>query len=317
MNAIGGYYGLELNKGDFKYHATPYAFKSGRSSLHYILHLLQPALVYVPFYTCNGLLDSFEAAGTRYVFYEIDHLLEPDDLPALKEREYFLYINYFDVKRQYVYALSERYGDKLIVDCTQAFFMKGNGRSWFFNSCRKFFGVPDGSYVYGPADVQLDAMSEQHEEYIVNHLLERFNGHVEEGYRAFNENEILCGTDIMGMSKLSEYLLSHVNYEMVIQTRLANYNYLNTFFEEQHLCPPDAEDRGVPMAYPVLFHKIIDREPLYRNRIFIPTFWKDVLQRKIPGYDTGKLIANHLLPLPIDHRYNRRDMDKMIRLIKH
>lgn len=307
---------MELSKGPFHYHTTPFTFKSGRSSLHLLLRLVQPSLVHVPFYTCNGLLDSFEAAGTPYRFYEINHLLEPDELPELGENEYFLYINYFDVKRQFTYDLSQQYGDKLIVDCTQAFFMRGNGRSWFFNSCRKYFGVPDGSYLYAPRHVDILPQKERHEQYLLSHLIDRFNGHVREGYAAFQENEVRCGTEITGMSRLSEHLLSHVNYEEVIRKRLANYDYLHAIFTEQHLFPPEPCEGCVPMVYPMLLNKPADRQRFGEQDIFIPTFWGDIRERRLPGFGIEKLLTDHLLPLPIDHRYNLDDMERMVKLIK-
>src|SRR5262245_20652428 len=139
MNPIGGYFELELAKGNSNYHKGAAAFKSGRSALGYLCTLVQPSLVYVPFYTCDGLLEPLQQLNIPYRFYEIDQAMEPVTLPQLGEREYFVYINYFDVKGETVDRLSEQYADKLIVDCTQAYFMKGNGRSWYFNSCRKFF----------------------------------------------------------------------------------------------------------------------------------------------------------------------------------
>lgn len=317
MTPIGGYYELELTRGTHRYHTTPYTFKSGRSSLHYILQLVKPSLVYVPFYTCNGLLESFEAAQTHYLFYEINHLLEPDELPELGPHEYFLYINYFDVKRQFVQRLSNKYRDKLIVDCTQAFFMKGNGWSWFFNSCRKYFGVPDGSFLYPPQHVNISGYSGRNEQYLVSHLITRFNDHVQEGYRSFLENEVLCGTEITGMSKLSEYLLSNINYEMVIGKRHSNYSYLDTFFREQHLFPPEGRDDCVPMVYPVLLNKPVSRKLFGAHQVFIPTYWADVRERDYPGFEMEKLVSDHLLPLPIDHRYNQADMERMVKLIKN
>src|SRR5687768_5538674 len=131
MKPIGGYFELELQKGASVYHDAAYNFKSGRSSLSAIIKSTQPALVYVPFYTCNALLTPLEEAGIKYEFYKINNQLEPVQLPELKENEYFLCINYFDLKRKLVYELSERFAGRLIVDNTQAYFMKGNGSSWF------------------------------------------------------------------------------------------------------------------------------------------------------------------------------------------
>lgn len=189
MKPVGGYFELELNKGCYAYHQVPYTFKSGRAALHYILRLCQPTLVYVPFYTCNALLQSFEAAGIAYMQYAIDEKLDPVALPDLQPDEYFLYINYFGLKEATVQMLSARYGQQLIADCTQAFFTKGNGRSWFFNSCRKFFGVPDGAYLYPPDSIQVEPVESNNETYTLEHLIKRFNGHVQEGYAAFQEKK--------------------------------------------------------------------------------------------------------------------------------
>jgi hypothetical protein len=316
MNPIGGYYGLELAKGPYSYHTTPYTFKSGRSSLHSILRLLRPALVYIPFYTCNGLLESFQAANTPYCFYSINDRLEPDDLPDLEEHEYFLYINYFDIKRSFVNKLSDKYAGKLIVDCTQAFFMKGNGQSWFFNSCRKFFGVPDGSFLYAPDRTSMPLAPGINEQYTVEHLLLRFNGHTEEGYQAFLENELLCGTEITGMSVLSQYLLSNINYAEVIARRTANYLCLDKVLAGLPGFSPEPRDLGVPMVYPLLLHKEPDRKLFNSHRIYLPAFWADVLHREERGFDTEKRITAQLLPLPVDHRYDNNDMERMITLIK-
>jgi hypothetical protein len=316
MNAIGGYFGLELMKGPNVYHHAPHAFKSGRSSLRFIFEKTTPSLVYVPFYTCDGLLEPFEETNTKYCFYAINHLLEPKRLPELKEGEYFLYINYFDIKREIVGRLSEKYGDKLIVDCTQAFFMPGNGKSWFFNSCRKFFGVPDGSFLYPPEGTDISDNTPQNEDYIVDHLLQRFNGHTREGYSFFLKNEVLCGGNVAGMSKLSACLLSNVDYEEVIRRRKFNYNYLENIFGSTNLLWIEPGNECVPMVYPLLLPKTPDRRLLAGSDIFIPSFWPDVLRRDYAEFEIECSISGDLLPLPVDHRYSTGEMFMIASRIK-
>lgn len=308
---IGGYFGLEIPKGSETFHHTPFAFKSGRSALHFILDHIKPSLVYIPYYTCNALVDSFEAANANFKFYKINDQLEPEELPDLGENEYFLYINYYDVKRSYSERLSERYGDKLIIDCSQAFFMKGNGVSWYFNSCRKFFGVPDGSYVYVPASSNAQPVQNRNEGYKVDHLLQRFNGHTRDGYQAFLENEMLLGTDISGMSQLSEYLLSNVDYAAAANKRKKNYKFLHEVYRGiNHLnLDPEAE---APMYYPLLLSYSSNRELLYSRDVFIPVFWKDVIKRNLPGFEREHRITENLYPLPIDHRYTEEEMKVMV-----
>lgn len=316
MKPIGGYFELELQKGRHSYHDTPHVLKSGRSSLHYIFTITKPSLVYIPYYTCDGLLESFTASGVNYRFYEINELLEPVSLPKLKKDELFLYINYFDCKRPYTIKLSEHYGEQLIVDATQAFFMKGNGKSWFFNSCRKFFGVPDGSYLYVPKGKKVDVVTGRNENYLTDHLIKRFNGHANDGYKPFVENEILCGAEIVGISKISEFLLSNIKYAKVATQRRLNYEYLHESFKQANLLSIKLHRNSVPMCYPLLVKKVPQREFLYAQQLFVPTFWREVPGRVSNGFETEKSVAQHLLPLPIDHRYGRKDMKTIINLIK-
>lgn len=316
MKPVGGYFELELTKGGYAYHQVPYTFKSGRSALHYILQVCKPTLVYVPFYTCNALLQSFEAAGVAFRLYNINEQLEPVTLPELANDEYFLYINYFGLKNAAVNELSKKYGRQLIVDCTQAFFTKGNGLSWFFNSCRKFFGVPDGAYLYPPDTVKIAVIESRNEAYTLEHLVKRFNGHTQEGYAAFKENEQLCGPEIKGMSALTEYLLSQINYTEVIARRRANFERLHYTFKNLNQLAIKTEGECVPMVYPLLTEDPIDRNVLYQNGIYIPTFWAEVNEGNNKGFETEPKLAEQLLPLPIDHRYNDADMERMAATIQ-
>jgi hypothetical protein len=316
MKPVGGYFELALSKGPYAYHEVPYTFKSGRSALHYILRVCKPTMVYVPFYTCNAMLQSFEAADIPFRKYAIDEKLEPVTLPELSNDEYFLYINYFGLKNDAVTRLSAMYGDRLIVDCTQAFFTKGNGISWFFNSCRKFFGVPDGAYLYAPDNMQVEVIESRNEVYAVEHLIKRFNGHIQEGYVAFQENEKLCGPEIKRMSAVSEMLLSQINYDEIIASRRANFDCLHRIFSNQNQFAIIAGEESVPMVYPLIPDYQVDRNMLYDNGIYIPTFWAELRTGTEAGYETERGLAETLLPLPIDHRYNETDIQGMAAVIQ-
>lgn len=316
MKPVGGYFGLELNKGGYSYHTVPYTFKSGRAALHFILKECKPTLVYIPFYTCKVILQSFEVAGIAYKYYSIDKSLEPVTLPDLANGEYFLYTNYMGLKDAAVNRLSTRYGHQLIVDCTQAFFTKGNGRSWYFNSCRKFFGVPDGAYLYPPDGVPVQPVAGSNETYTITHLMKRFNGQVQEGYAAFKENEELCGPEITGMSAISQHLLSHINYKEVIAARKANFDCLHYIFKNLNQFAIITGPETVPMVYPLITPYTTDRSILYSHGIYVPTFWAEVKEGSKIGFETESNLAESLLPLPIDHRYQEADMQSMAAVIQ-
>src|SRR5438105_659889 len=118
MKSIGGYFELELQNEGKHFHDTSYRLKNGRAALHYILKTIKPSLVYVPYYTCDSLIEPFKVSGFQYQFYEINENMEPKELPDLNPGEYFLYVNYLGIKGKTVATLSERYKSKLIIDAT-------------------------------------------------------------------------------------------------------------------------------------------------------------------------------------------------------
>ncbi len=119
--SIGGYFELELPHGK-EYHSQAIALNSGRNALEYILQVRGYKQVYLPYYSCDVLLEPFEKLGVDNRFYHINANLEAEFQSSLNSDEAILYINYFGLKQSHVEALAQRYGKHLIVDNTQAFF---------------------------------------------------------------------------------------------------------------------------------------------------------------------------------------------------
>ena len=283
MNEIGGYFGLELTKGESLYHTSPYQMKSGRSSVSFILGNLKPHHVYLPFYTCDALLEPFDANNISYSFYAINKNFEIETMPDLREGEMLVYINYYGIKDDYVELLSDKYTDKLVVDCTQAYFAKGNGRSWYFNSTRKFFGVPDGSDLYVPDGFDLEDVYNAipvNDNYITDHLIARFNGNTQQGYPYFQHNERLNGGGPAIMSDLTKSILSAIDFEKVMAVRRENFNYLHNHLKDSNRLSIAACTASVPFFYPYLPAHIIEKKKLWAADIYVPVFWSDYLQRK-------------------------------------
>ena len=163
------------------------------------------------------------------------------------------------------------------MDNSQAFFLKPNGKSWYFNSCRKFFGVPDGAYLYAPDSFDVQLKIERNKDFITQHLIYRKFGEIEKGYSYFLKNEALCGAELKQMSNLSEELLSHVEYEHCIQKRNENFQLLHKALKQKNLFHFKESGRGVPMAYPFLPKNTIQHQQLWEKGLYIPILWKDVL----------------------------------------
>ena len=120
---IGGYFHLELSRKRKKFiHDDGVLLNSGRNALEYVLSSKKIERLWIPYYTCDTILEPLIKLNIDYSFYSINQQLELYDLKRLSSGEFILYTNYFGVKDEYVKSLSEVYGDRLIVDNAQSFY---------------------------------------------------------------------------------------------------------------------------------------------------------------------------------------------------
>jgi hypothetical protein len=315
---IGGFFELEVQRSQHSFHPGALALTNGRACLNLILQQLQPQKVWVPFYTCDALLHPLRLNQIPYGFYAVNSALELAQSPTLDEEEYLIYINYFGLKTCYVEQLSARYGDRLILDNTQAFFERGNGKHWAFNSARKFFGVPDGGYLYAPDTAHLSSAYPP-AEIRYQHLVNRLLGKQQQSYAEYGAAETALNADIQAMSILSQTLLSAVDYATVIQKRRENFQIYHAAFHAQNqISGTIAEqiDAGVPFHYPLFLQRPIERRSLFQNQIFVPTLWQETLNRGIPGFQLERELTQQLLPLPLDHRYGTAEINTVIHILQ-
>ena len=311
--SIGGYFELELPHGK-EYHSQAIALNSGRNALEYILQVRGYKLVYLPYYSCDVLLEPFEKLGVEYSFYHINGSLELDQPVALKDGEAILYINYFGLKQDYVSTLAAAYDKQLIVDNTQAFFAQPIDGIDTFYSCRKFFGVPDGAYLY--CDQELDADLEQDYSWErMAHLLKRIDVSAEDAFADFREIEgKLKNNPTKNMSLLTHRIMSSIDYSAVAERRRQNYQQLDKALGNKNGMSLTLSAGEVPMVYPFLTTNKQLRERLIDNKIYVARYWPNVLDW-CDKKDIDYQLATQLLPLPIDQRYGEEDMKRIIELI--
>ena len=313
MKSIGGFFELEVAPGTHAYHVGARAFSTARACLTVILMQTSPSKVYIPFYTCDALIEPIVTLNIPYEFYSIDERFEPIFSSTIKDDETFIYINYFGLCGNIVEKSTRLHGSKLIVDNTQAFFEKNNPRGWSFNSARKFFGVPDGAYLYGPH--QIENQPQRNTDFHFAHLIDRLSGKQQQAYLEFIAYERSLSTTVSAISLLSERLLSNIDYLAVAQKRRANFKQYEFAFESINRLKLKLDDHMVPFAYPLLLDHPIDKQRLFEQQIYIPTYWQDTLTRNIDGFNFEKTLSQCLLPLPVDHRYGPEDCERVIEAI--
>lgn len=313
MTPIGGYFSLELPWTE-EFHKDALRLNTGRNCLEYILRARLYRKVFLPFYTCNVVLEPFQKLNVEYEFYHIDINFEIVPEISLREGEALLYTNYYGLKQRYVEKLAEQYGHQLIVDNTQAFYAKPVKGIDTFYTCRKFFGVPDGAYLY--TDKPLDVTFEQDCSWErMSFLNKRIDLGPEAGYADFrNQSSKLVGQPIRLMSNLTLRLLQSIDYDAVATRRRENFLYIHDFLANSNLINPVLDDDAVPMIYPFLMEKEGLREHLIRNKVFVARYWPNVLNWA-PSSSLESKFVNLLLPLPIDQRYDQEQMQAVVNTI--
>jgi hypothetical protein len=313
MNQIGGFFELELPKGRNLLHKKALSFSTGRACFNFILNFIKPKKIYIPYYLCDVVIDPIIINNIQFEYYSINDNLEPPNI-KLFEDEYLLYVNYFGIKNDVIQRLLKRYGNRLIVDNSQGFFENQYDSIWSFNSARKFFGIPDGAYLYSPFSVEYDFPRNTFIKY--DHLIQRIVGNLDVAFKQFHENEKVLNSDLLNMSLFSEKILNSIDYKQVAEKRIENFYILHDKLKDINQFKIHKGFKGIPLCYPFLPKETIDKSIFHEKGLFIPTFWERFKYTVNNAFDFEKEFSDRLLPLPIDQRYSRGVITNVVKYIR-
>lgn len=314
MKAIGGYISPGLLR-DVDLKPNTIRLNTGRNALECVLRLRRYRVLYVPRYTCGVLREPLKNLGIEPRYYDIDPAFEPlFDTSSLSDEEGLLYTNYFGLKDDTIRRLAITC-PTLIVDQAQAFYAVTPAGVEAFDSARKFHAVPDGAHLtfHGSFEIVLDQDSSSDR---MEHLAEAGDQGVEAGYAAYLRNEAkLSELPARSMSRLTQALLSATDHQAVIARRRANHAILHEALRDLNELCIDPSSSAVPFAYPFLSKKKELRNHLIRNKVFVPTYWPDLLGEVTPG-SIEATFRDRLNCLPIDQRFGAVEMQKLIAIIQ-
>jgi hypothetical protein len=313
MNSIGGYFELELCIAE-EYHSDAIKLNSGRSCLEYIIKANKCSKVYLPHFTCDAVINSVMRTKVNFDFYYVDGNLEPIfDFDKLKKKELFIYTNYFGIKDNYIKKLT-KITQKIIIDNSQSFFSKPEKGINSFYSPRKFFGVPDGGYLYTSSFANFSYKRDV--SYLkFKHLIKRIDSGAESSYSDFLESEkIINKSPILEMSSLTQALLKSIDYERIKNIRRNNFNYLHKHLKDQNLFLINKDSLQVPQNYPFLTKKKGIKQKLLASKIYTPTYWPNILRTKFLK-TIEYHYAKNIIFLPIDQRLNQKELDFILNIV--
>ncbi len=314
---MGGFFGLELPEyGNFPFTESPCcAFvSSGRAAFEIILqNMPRPERIWVPRYICDTVLQAPARLGIPTCRYACTDQLEPS-LEGIGANDIILLVNYFGLKEQAIATAARQFPGRCIVDATTALYAPPVPGTPAFYSPRKFCGVADGGVALAPFPLLQQPQDSATSSRNSLHLLQRLESGAADALPASEDAEYALDAPPRRMSPLTRQLLHSIDFTAAASRRLQNYATLHralSCINRLHLPESPAQ---APMCYPLMTGIPGLRDALIDAGIAIPLYWPEVISAT-DADDTANRLARQLIPLPLDQRYTRADMEHLISLI--
>lgn len=307
---IGGYLEMERYSGSL-YHDDALALSSGRGCLEYLIEARSITEIWLPDYLCSSVESLCNALNIVVKRYEVGFDMQPDWNTVSDDAGFLYLVDYFGVlSKLTIERALERFDGCVIVDETENFFRKPHPHVDTLYSIRKYFGVPDGAFLYTDKKIARELPRDESRERM-RHILGRFEKTASDFYGdAQNNNAFFADRSVRKMSDITENILRSLDYEAIAKCRETNYRYL-----EERLAPTNSlhvDMPSGPFAYPYLTDNGLElKRRLAAHRIYVPTLWPNVLADASVGSAAHELAAD-ILPLPVDQRYDTDDMQTML-----
>lgn len=317
MKEIGGYLELEEMSGE-EYYPDLIKLNLGRNALVFALEQLHIRKLWLPLLLCDSVTSVCKNSKIELAWYHIQKDFSPAlPLKKMDTGEYLYLVNYYgQFSQERLLELQNIYGN-ILLDNTHAFFQKPLGTIPVLYSCRKFFGLPDGAYLsLGQQDHStIDILPEDSSAERMQHILGRYEHSASEYYSSMlNTAHNLCSEPVKRMSRLTQNLLKGIDYQRVCNIRNANYATLSEVLDSENqltLIPQTG-----PFVYPLYCRDGIRmRKRLAEEKIFVPTYWSNVIQ-EMPEKSLEYDYAANILPLPCDQRYGTEEMERILIVLK-
>lgn len=315
MKVYGGYLSIDIKKNN-EYYQSFHCFNTASNALVYFAKTKKISKVLLPYFLCESVFKSLARNNIKYDFYNINDKFEPLYNKKINNNEYIYIINYYGKLSNVDIEKYKKKYKRIIIDNVQSFFQKPVKKVPTIYSCRKYFGVPDGAYLFAD-NIKKPKLEQDNSSERYKHIIGRLDGNASDYYYFFKENENkLTNEKCKCMSSSTHTLLSNIDYKNVIKQRNVNYKELSSKLDNFNNLI--IRKQTGPYCYPLYIkngNKI--RKELIKKKIYVPILWPNVLEL---NDCVEKEYAENILPLPCDQRYNDKDMkyiaNIVIRLIK-
>ena len=337
-----------LENAEIGVHGTKYTFyfKSGRNAIKALCKTLFKTnrKVLLPIYTCGTVIQPFIDEGWQVFYYDINKDLTVNEESLTNKMEesqadvIFLQSYFgFDTLKGITNAIESYHcnGKIIIEDITHSLFatFEKIDADYYVGSLRKFFAISDGGILQTNHEgIGFDKVKVNEEietlalkafnlkkDYLLgtetNAEKEAFREAFARHERIIDDNSALCE-----ISNLAMKILNGLDTNYIRAKRISNYRYLseNGLLSKISVMGCLGAD-NVPLFYPIYLNTETERNDLQvlkkKKKIYCPVIWPEPETIGEEIAQEGKYIYNHILCIPIDQRYDKEDMNRIINAI--
>jgi len=312
-------------------------YMSGRCALYGCLKEIRASDVkrkaYVPAYTCETVLSSYEKAGYDLSFYDVDKvrltpIFRQEDLKDISVLGLCGYFGFSSYDKTFVHQAKQQ-GITILQDTTHSIFsLDGHSpdADFYAGSVRKWMGIASGGVAIkreGKFSFPMIPAEETHLKgrYLAMHYREKaletgdaFND--KQASDVFWETELRLRQmfDVFQGDEKSEAILAHFNPKDLFERRRNNYQIILDNLLESEQCRavfPALDDSSCPSHF-CFYSNNRDQaqKQLEKMGIRSTVYWPRPPMLKNPKQMPHALwIYDHIVSVQIDQRYDRKAME--------
>ena len=142
-------------------HEEALALNCGRGALEYLCKAKKIKKLYLPYFLCSSVSNLCEKIGVSYSGYHINKNFEPIFQQNLGDNEWLYIVNFYgQLDNIYLSKLKQKY-DRIIVDNAQSYYQLPANNVDTLYTCRKYFGVSDGAFLYTNKEIDEDLLMDE------------------------------------------------------------------------------------------------------------------------------------------------------------
>lgn len=323
--------------------------RSGREALHLVALNLgstsspqekQP-LVLMPAYCCHSMVDPFEKAGWKVVYYRLTEDLTVDlDYLALAlakdSPKAILTMNFYGSAstKEAVTCVKRCFSDCMVIEdfshCTFSLADIFNPQvEYYVTSIRKSVGVCDGSVIISKESLD-ESYIEDGETEFVNVRKESQKLKAEYTYTQNSEQKNVFFSELRKqegeldlfegvhrISKTGQEMLKVLNGGMIRYARQQNMRHILDSLRGKVETVPGIEKciEGAPFSLPILVKNRDEvQQKLAKRGVYAPVLWPICDEAKAICPVSARM-AECMLSIPIDQRYNYDDIEDIANIV--